>query len=683
MSDATPKTPPSNPIETEPGKLPGFLDQFMSQRSGTEEGTNWVRNDSYLVRNLSKKTIKLTNNSDPKESLSVINSNSARVLMGETLEKIDQELLESLQNEGRLLIKESEYDVTADYTIHNLTARRISIKHIIFSDRDLFVPAFGSRTVNGYALLNLDPRAWKSQGLIEINQVKATEEENLGAYAILGLTIILLGLYVIATSLMVIFGNGTVTWNTVGIGTLIGLVIVGISLIFVNSKTGDTFSNLGSWLKLLPGVLLVLATGIGLPLVIVYFYGNGEHLLQNDLFGLNTLGRIMQASFISIASMLPAFLFYLFGRQQIEKQKENFYRESMLLDPNVWSRSEAENKYDPLLNSVFDSGNSPFSVLLLVISTALLVMGWVVTLSPIGVSLESTSNLIDFFTPDKSPFSLGFLGVYFFTLNMIYRRYVRADLTPKTYAYITMRDLITIVLIWAISTLPQFSEGSVLETGLSAIAFIIGIFPESGLTLLQEYFNKLTSKRIGQDPDLLSLTKLEGMNLYDQARLLEEGIDNIENLAHHNLMELIVRTRIPTQRLVDMFDQAILYLHLGPDDDNEMGMRALLKTLGVRTATDLIRCRREIETFKDDERYADLVKKLKVIIASMSDDEWFPYISGWRDNSSAMDRPIDDPYQFYYHATGIEVHPQKESKESRSKQSTEDKVQTSPAKTKK
>ena len=33
------------------------------------------------------------------------------------------------------------------------------------------------------------------------------------------------------------------------------------------------------------------------------------------------------------------------------------------------------------------------------------------------------------------------------------------------------------------------------------------------------------------------------------------------------MIELIARTRLPTPRLVDMFDQDILYLHLGLQED--------------------------------------------------------------------------------------------------------------------
>jgi len=160
-----------------------------------------------------------------------------------------------------------------------------------------------------------------------------------------------------------------------------------------------------------------------------------------------------------------------------------------------------------------------------------------------------------------------------------------------------------------------------------------------------------------QEIENFSLTELEGINLYDRARLLEEGIENIENLAHHNLMELIARTRIPTPRLVDMFDQAILYLHLGLEIDSEDeeaiknekdDPRKLLKRLGIRTATDLIKCRNEITEFKDDEKkYKSLINKLDVIVTALKDDEWLNYVQNWRSYSSLQEKAIDNPFKFY------------------------------------
>ena len=56
------------------------------------------------------------------------------------------------------------------------------------------------------------------------------------------------------------------------------------------------------------------------------------------------------------------------------------------------------------------------------------------------------------------------------------------------------------------------------------------------------------------------LTELEGIDLYDRTRLAEEGINNIEALAHADLVDLMSSTRISAAELVDWTDQAILYL---------------------------------------------------------------------------------------------------------------------------
>jgi hypothetical protein len=401
-------------------------------------------------------------------------------------------------------------------------------------------------------------------------------------------------------------------------------------------------------LKLIPGIILILATGIGLPFAAVYFFGDGRQLLAAAP-QLASLGRWAQVSFIAIASILPALFFYLFGRQQVDIQKDNFYKEVMSLDPNVHSLTETKTKYEDLIDSVYGSGNSPLSILLLFISTTLLVMGWIMVMGTIDTPAIGAKSLLDFFIPERTVFTFGVLGAYFFTLNMVFRRYVRADLTPKTYAHITVRLLITIVLVWVVSNLPQFRAGSIFESGMFAVAFVIGVIPETGLTLIQDYVRKLTNIGV-KDQDVLSLNQLEGIHLYDRARLLEEGIENIENLAHHNMIELIARTRIPTPRLVDMFDQAILYLHLGLEEEENRKFLAALKSYGIRTATDLD------AALGDESAYNSLknispslpLDKMEVIFQAFLDDEWYDHIVQWRLSSTKRKDIIEDPYEFYY-----------------------------------
>lgn len=58
------------------------------------------------------------------------------------------------------------------------------------------------------------------------------------------------------------------------------------------------------------------------------------------------------------------------------------------------------------------------------------------------------------------------------------------------------------------------------------------------------------------------LSKLDGLNISYEARLAEEGIEDMLNLVTANLVGLMLRTRAPIDRLVDWVDQALLYLHL-------------------------------------------------------------------------------------------------------------------------
>jgi len=72
------------------------------------------------------------------------------------------------------------------------------------------------------------------------------------------------------------------------------------------------------------------------------------------------------------------------------------------------------------------------------------------------------------------------------------------------------------------------------------------------------------------------------------SRLLEEGIEDMQNLATASLVDLMLNTRIPVERLVDWVDQSLLSLHLsnhvveGQESNHEK-----LRRYGIRTATDL------------------------------------------------------------------------------------------------
>jgi hypothetical protein len=537
--------------------------------------------------------------------------------------------------------------------INNETDVFIGIDPIEKGNRLIIAP-FGSRTISLESLKEYKFSDWLEQRLISVKEpVSNTNEVGTIAlgFGVMGLAVFL----VISIPINLIFHS--ISWRTIGLVTLAALVLTMVLYAFFERRARaaregrKSGQNIMVWLKLVPGILLILATGVGLPFAAAYFFGDGRQLIQTAP-QLASLGRLTQVSFIAVASILPTLFFYLFGREQVDTQKETFYKEVLSLDPNLHSLTEARTKYETLIAPVYGSGNAPLSFLLFFMSTALLVMGWLMVMGTIDTPAVGAKSLTDFFVPERTVFAFGVLGAYFFTLNMVFRRYVRADLTPKTYAHITVRLLVTIVLVWVVSTLPQFKVGSVGEASLFAVAFMIGVIPETGLTLIQDYVKKLFHSGT-KDEEVLSLNQLEGIHLYDRARLLEEGIENIENLAHHNMIELIARTRIPTQRVVDMFDQAILLLHLGLEEEENRKFRATLKGYGIRTATDLHIALTTPSAYKALRNMSLPLDKMKVIFQTFFDDEWYDHVIQWRLAPRRRKVVVFNPWEFYFPSSAV------------------------------
>ena len=146
----------------------------------------------------------------------------------------------------------------------------------------------------------------------------------------------------------------------------------------------------------------------------------------------------MLVASIGIAATLPALLYFLFERQRLQERREGFLRDVVLLDPNLETLDDADTIYGPILNQVLGTGPSRDFLgglqLSLLISTILITLGWSITLLPTYLyewPLPAGVDILSLFRPHPIPLNFGFLGVYFFSLNLVFRRYVRADLGSK------------------------------------------------------------------------------------------------------------------------------------------------------------------------------------------------------------------------------------------------------------
>jgi len=123
---------------------------------------------------------------------------------------------------------------------------------------------------------------------------------------------------------------------------------------------------------------------------------------------------------------------------------------------------------------------------------------------------------------------------------------------------------------------------------MPTLAFVIGVFPVLGWQIIQAIVSLAFKRIVLVLKEQYPLSELDGLNIWYESRFLEEGIEDMQNLATANLVDVMLNTRIPINRLVDWIDQSLLYLHLGKKD-TDYGKRARekLRSLGVRTATDL------------------------------------------------------------------------------------------------
>jgi hypothetical protein len=463
------------------------------------------------------------------------------------------------------------------------------------------------------------------------------------------------------------------------------------------------------------------------------------------------VGHVAQWILVSVAALAPAAMYFQFDRQRLAAIRWRWIHEVFRLDPTVRTVSDIEAKYGSRMEPSFGDLGSDSGLRLtsgrrspVIVATILLALGWFLIISatrvpdlielPIGEvatetgddtqlvwpqtgsgdagGREGTATAEDggpfpastFFRPTLSLVGYAFLGAYVFTLLHVIRGYQRRDLHPKTYNTVVVRVLVAYALALVIGVVAGGPRAQVL-------LFFVGFTPQSALVWLKEKLSKGSGAwRLVPLQEPAPLTDIEGIDLYDRTRLAEEGINNIEALAHADIVELMSSTRIAAAQLVDWTDQAILYLRVGGDarvrytqarseDDrrtpgstgepgeppNVHRNLSHLRTYGIRTATDLLQAyeqalRRGRERARRDKRMAHVVPRadeyqaaevealrtaldlpdapheggvrtIQTIIDTLPDEEWFMQVRNWR----TPEFGAVDAWYWYLDGTGWQV----------------------------
>ncbi len=298
------------------------------------------------------------------------------------------------------------------------------------------------------------------------------------------------------------------------------------------------------------------------------------------------LHNILQVTVVVIAGGLPVILYQSFSRGRLQtlfnEYRQNLRRLGFPENADIYQEKFAETygrtpqiarRGEP--DAAAGRRFSPLSEIPILIAAILSLLGW------INVFYPPAQPNAPALTPNTSPVIFGFLGAYVFGLAALVRQYVGDDLQPRYYASLTTRYITVFVLAWLIGLVPTAGEAGLSGDPLLLAAFGMGLFPLEWLRIVARKALQLFGSNARGLDEPSPLSQLDGMNAFKEDRLSLEGIENLQNMACANLVDLILKTRFPVEQLVDWIDQSLLRLHT-------RGLLPAFQLSGVRTATDFL-----------------------------------------------------------------------------------------------
>lgn len=270
----------------------------------------------------------------------------------------------------------------------------------------------------------------------------------------------------------------------------------------------------------------------------------------------------------------------------------------------------------------------------------LLAVGWMLALPPLDDFPVSTTNprWLLALSPNLTPVTAAFLGAYFFSLQMLFRRYVRSDLRGSAYMAVVLRIVLAVVGVWVIEEIGDVAGWSGAPE-LLLLGFVVGVFPTVVWQVIRSAAIKTFRIALPSLSSRLPLERLDGLTVWHEARLEEEDVENVGGMATADVVDLLVNTRFPVERIIDWIDQAILLLHLGPDEadaERPDSARRRLARHGVRSASSLLCTERAHRWAGTGDQFAAVLTDadgrpaLPSLVAAVRSSGNLPLVLRWR-----------------------------------------------------
>lgn len=259
---------------------------------------------------------------------------------------------------------------------------------------------------------------------------------------------------------------------------------------------------------------------------------------------------------------------------------------------------------------------------------------------------EKVDRWLGVFSPVQSPVRFAFIGAYFFGLQLLFRRYVRRDLRASAYVSISLRIILAMIGIWVVSAAVKIAPNDWLvnkdgghvmsDNTLLVLGFVIGVFPRVAWQVVETILKRTASVVLPSLRTQLPVSDLDGLTVWHEARFEEEDIENIPNMATADIVDLMISTRVPPDRIIDWVDQAILYTHLGPESEKSTNARVILRSHGIRTASALVEDYNLSELHADRDAFENIIpagdgrKYMRSLVDAVGTNPNLKLIQTWR-----------------------------------------------------